>query len=169
MGVVFRKTPKGQEEIQHRQGGLNPRIRRLLILVDGQRSVAELRAMVVMDDLTHALGQLEEEGLIEVAGLRLEDGGLGPASEPMPPVHGFRELPPDPVTKDLDRARHFMINTLKTFCGPHVHVSLMHDIFDAPSHEKIREYFGPWYRAIMETRQGGRRADELRVELLTVI
>ncbi|MDD3483864.1 hypothetical protein [Azovibrio restrictus] len=169
MGVVFRKTPKGLEEIQHRQGGLNPRIRRLLILVDGQRSVEELRAMVVMDDLSHALGLLEEEGHIEVAGMLQEDGSLGQASDPLPPVHSFRELPPTPATGELERARHFMINTLKTFCGPHVHVSLMHDIFDAPSHAKIREYFGPWYRAIMETRQGGRRADELRVELLTVI
>lgn len=169
MGVVFRKTSKGQEEIQQRQGRISPRIRRLLILIDGQRSVDELRAMVVMDDLSHILGELEETGYIEVTALKQEDGTLDVPQDPLPPVHGFRPLPADPVTKELERARHFMINTLKAFCGPHVHVSLMHDIFDAASHSKLRDYFGPWYRAIMETRQGSRRADELRAELLTVL
>lgn len=167
MGVVFKKTPKGLEEIQHRQGGLSPRVRRLLILIDGQRSVDDLRSVVTMDDLTHVLGELEEEGYIEVGGVQQEDGDV--ADGPLPPVTGFRPLPENINAKELDRARHFMINTLKTFCGPHVHMSLMHDIFDAPDHQRLRDYFGPWYRAIMETRQGSRRADELRVELLTVI
>lgn len=169
MGVVFAKTAKGTEEMQQRQGGLTPRTRRLLILIDGQRSVDDLRTMVVMDDLTHALGQLEEEGYIQVLGIKQEDGALTTEMETLPPVTSFRPLPEHPVTKELDMARHFMINTLKTFCGPHVHVSLMHDIFDAPSHERLRDYFGPWYRAIMETRQGGRRSDELRVQLLAVL
>lgn len=167
MGVVFKKTPKGLEEIQHRQGGLNPRVRRLLILIDGQRSVEDLRTVVTMDDLTHVLGSLEEAGYIAVDGVRQEDGEV--TEGPIPPVTGFRPLPAVTDPKELDRARHFMINTLKTFCGPHVHISLVHDIFHAPSHEQLRDHFGSWYRAIMETRQGSRRADELRTELLTVI
>ncbi|MCX8145007.1 MAG: hypothetical protein N3C59_01570 [Azovibrio sp.] len=167
MGVVFKKTPRGIDEIQSRPGQLSPRLRRLLILIDGQRNVEALRAMVNIDDLTHVLGTLEEEGYIELVGVEQEDGGL--ADGPLPPVTSFRPLPATPKTKELDMARHFMINTLKAFCGPHVHMSLMHDIFDAPSHERLRDYFGPWYRAIMATRQGSRRADELRVELLKVI
>jgi len=169
MGVVFKKTPKGQEEIQERQGGLNPRIRRLLILIDGQRSVDDLRQMVVMDDLTHALGQLEEAGYIDVEGVTGDDNASSSEALPIPPVTSFRELPPDPKTKELEMARHFMINTLKTFCGSHVHMSLMHDIFDASDHTQLRDHFGRWFRAIMETRQGSRRADELRIQLLAVI
>ena len=39
MGVIFAKTRKGHEEIETRSGGLSPRVRRVLIFVDGKRSV----------------------------------------------------------------------------------------------------------------------------------
>lgn len=43
MAVVFAKTPKGYEEVASRSGRLTPRVRRLLIFVDGKRSLDELR------------------------------------------------------------------------------------------------------------------------------
>ena len=43
MGAIFAKTRKGQQEIETRSGGLHPRVRRTLIVVDGKRSVDELR------------------------------------------------------------------------------------------------------------------------------
>ena len=42
---TYAKTPKGQDEIAHRTHGLGLRARRLLILVDGQRSVEDLRGL----------------------------------------------------------------------------------------------------------------------------
>ena len=71
MGVVFAKTPKGQAEIATKAGGLTPRQRRVLIMVDGKRSVEELREMLLTDDLQHTLGLLEETGLIEVGSVTL--------------------------------------------------------------------------------------------------
>ena len=62
MGVVFAKTPKGHEEITAKAGGLTPRVRRVLIFVDGKRAVDELRGLLQSDDLQHTLGMLEEEG-----------------------------------------------------------------------------------------------------------
>ena len=38
MGVVFAKTRKGQDEIATKAGGLSPRVRRVLIFVDGKIS-----------------------------------------------------------------------------------------------------------------------------------
>lgn len=74
MGVVFAKTPKGQEELTTRTGGLTPRQRRVLIMVDGKRTVDELREMLQTDDLQHTLGLLEEDGFIEVTGLKDNKG-----------------------------------------------------------------------------------------------
>ena len=39
MGIVFAKTRKGQDEIATKAGGLSPRVRRVLIFVDGKRTV----------------------------------------------------------------------------------------------------------------------------------
>ena len=66
--AIFRKTEKGQEEIKTRSAGLNPRQRRILILIDGQKSVSQLRELAATDDLTHVLSTMEELGLIELVG-----------------------------------------------------------------------------------------------------
>lgn len=165
MDVIFAKTPKGVSEMGTRSGGLTPRVRRILIMIDGKRSVEELRAMALADDLTRALGMLEEEGYIAVA----RTVEAAPADDAPPPPPTFRELPESPDPKDLEMARHFIVNTLRTFCGPMSHIGIVEAAFMAETHAELREVFGPWSRAIVETRDGRRRAEELRAELLRVI
>lgn len=74
--AVFRKTPKGVDEVQHRSGKLTPRQRRILIMVDGKRTVEELRELASTDDLSNVLGHLEEEGYIELVGLKGENEAI---------------------------------------------------------------------------------------------
>lgn len=166
MDVVFAKTPQGAEEIEKRTGGLTPRVRRVLIMIDGRRTVEDLRAMALADDLSHTLGQLEEAGYIAMLSQPdaqpQPDGGLGG-------VTTFRPAPAVPDARELDMARNFIINSLKTFCGPHTHLSIVEAAFAARTHEALREQFGPWFNAIVETRDGRRRAEELRSQLLKVI
>ena len=50
MATIFRKTEKGQREIETRALKLAPRFRSALILVDGRRSDAELIAMMPQMD-----------------------------------------------------------------------------------------------------------------------
>ena len=169
MDVVFAKTAKGTEEITSRSGALTPRMRRVLILVDGRRSIATLRELVSADDLTHTLGLLEESGFIELGGLAEPDGAIVPSDGPLPSITAFRELPAGRNPMDMEKAKHYMINTLKVFCGQYGPVSLMAAIHGADSHEALREHFAAWYHAIVETRQGRRRAEELRSDLLKVI
>lgn len=167
MSVIFAKTPKGVSEMETRSGGLSPRVRRLLIMVDGKRTVEDLRAMALADDLTHSLGMLEEEGYIQVhqsPGVAAADGNGA-----LPSITAFRELPENPDVKELDMARHFIVNTLKTFCGQMTHINIVEAAFAARTHAELREVFGPWYHAIVETREGRRRAEELRDDLLKVI
>lgn len=167
MSVIFTKTPQGIGEMASRAGGLTPRVRRVLIMIDGKRTVEDIRAMALADDLSHTLGALEEAGFIEL---------LKPAEMPQPAANGglpaittFREIPAQPNAKDLDMARNFIMNTLKTFCGPATHLSIVEAVFAAKTHEEMREQFAPWFNAIVETRLGRRRAEELRQELLKVI
>lgn len=168
MSVVFTKTAKGLEAIEKRTGGLTPRVRRVLIMIDGKRTVENLRDLALADDLSHTLGELEETGFIELLKLPgmehvvADDGGLAA-------VTTFREIPQPHNAKELDMAKNFIINTLKTFCGPATHLSIVEAAFAANSHEELREQFGAWYQAIVETRAGRRRAEDLRAELLKVI
>ncbi len=64
--TVFRKSVKGQEAFASRQSGLAPRLRSLLILVDGKRPVTELMQMAsATGDVAQLLAQLEADGYIE--------------------------------------------------------------------------------------------------------
>jgi hypothetical protein len=73
---VYGKTQAGVEEIQQRQAGLNARVRQLLILVDGKRSVSELGRMMAVVELEEFLALLELKGLITVRGTE----GASPSS-----------------------------------------------------------------------------------------
>jgi hypothetical protein len=164
MGVVFAKTARGQEEITAKSGGLTPRQRRALIFVDGKRSVDELRDMLQSDDLQHTLGLLEEAGFIEVATpAPASVGGEAPS------ITAFRPLPDPANPKELEMAKNFIMNSLKTFTGPYTHLTIIEAAFAARTHKELREQFGPWYNAIVQTREGRRRAEELRGQLLQVI
>lgn len=170
MGVIFAKTQKGQEELTVRSGGLTPRQRRVLIMIDGKRSVDELRDMLQSDDLQHTLGLLEESGFIELSGIRDASGQQQPPpAEPLPPITAFRPIPATPNPQELDQARNFIQNTLKTFCGPYAHLDIVEAVHAAKTHEKMREHFDHWFHAIVQTREGRRRAEELRGMLLKVI
>lgn len=169
MAVIFTKTPKGHTEITSKSGGLTPRVRRVLIFVDGKRSVDELRGMLQSDDLQHTLGMLEEDGYIEVASVSGAAGASPAAQAPLPPITAFSELPamPDPVR--LQQARNFMINTLNTFVGSLGASSLLDRIDNAEGHAGLRILFDEWYHAMVMSRDGKREAEALRTRLLQVI
>jgi hypothetical protein len=80
MVTVYRKSAKGQLEIETRVNRLHPRLRTVLILVDGRRNDDELRSLIQVDaDAT--LLALIEGGYIEVS------AGAAPAgASPSPPA-----------------------------------------------------------------------------------
>lgn len=161
MGAIFAKTPKGQEEIATRSAGLSPRVRRVLIMIDGKRTIAELRSMLQSDDLQHTLGMLEEDGHIALTNTT--------NAPPLPSISAFSTLPetPDPVR--LQQARNFMTNTLNAFVGALGTSSLLDRIEKAQNHADLRTQFDEWYHAIVMSREGKREAEALRTKLLVVI
>lgn len=169
MGAIFAKTSKGQAEIANRSGGLSPRVRRVLIFIDGKRSINELRSMLQSDDLQHTLGLLEESGYIELVKLIGADGKTTPATSPQPSITAFRELPSEFNPVDLQQARNFMTNTLKAFVGPIGATSLLTRLEQAEGHAGLRQLYDEWYYCMVMSREGRREAESLRTRLLKLL
>lgn len=165
MSAVFAKTPKGQEEIASKAGGLSPRERRILIFADGKRTIDEIRELVRSDDLQHTLGRLEEAGYIELA----SSTAKAPAGTPQTAITAFRELPAELEPVKFQQSRNFMLNTLATFVGPLGASGLSTRIEQAQTPLALRELFSEWFYAIVMTREGRREAETLRAKLLEII
>ena len=88
--VVFTKTDQGREALTSRPAGLGPRLRSLLIMVDGKRSVGELDKLLGADGAAAPLlEQLAEQGWVlgqvsatPAAVPAVAAADTGPVSEP---------------------------------------------------------------------------------------
>jgi hypothetical protein len=76
--TIYRKTAKGQAEIETRAHRLPPRLRGALIMVDGQRSVEDL-AKLIPGDAAASLEQLMADGFIDVFAVLADRPAPAPA------------------------------------------------------------------------------------------
>ena len=83
MPIIFRKTAKGQAEVESRAHRLTPRLRGMLILVDGKRDSDDLDRLVAQDAID-TLAALAEQGLIEAVGETLAVAEPAAAYGPLP-------------------------------------------------------------------------------------
>ena len=63
--LVYAKTPKGVAEIAARSAQLSMTTRRVLIMIDGRRSVEELSVLLRPGEIDAVIAQLESAGLIQ--------------------------------------------------------------------------------------------------------
>ena len=68
LASIYRKTEKGKKEVSERPYVLEGQARRLLIMIDGQRSSAELAVYVRAGEFESTLERLLSEGYVETAG-----------------------------------------------------------------------------------------------------
>lgn len=160
---TFTKTRKGLEEIESRSGGLHPRVRRLLILVDGRRATHELATVVNDPHFEQTLATLQEGGYIEAEASPEPAPAPAPAAVIAPPTSAANG------GGQLEVARNFMMNTLKTFNGPYGKLSLVQKIHDSTTCEQLQALFEEWLHAIGETRAGRQRAEELSARLKALL
>jgi hypothetical protein len=71
-GTIFFKTDQGRAEIAGRSANLTAVQRRLLIVVDGKKTVADLGTLVRTGELSEAIEHLHQLGLIEAPGTPLQ-------------------------------------------------------------------------------------------------
>ncbi len=86
MGTIYRKTRIGHAEIETRALRLLPRMRNLLIIVDGRRDVDDLRALLGYEP-SASLRELLAYGLIEAVAQRASSvatagGDAAPTTQP---------------------------------------------------------------------------------------
>ncbi|WP_374013399.1 hypothetical protein [Pseudoxanthomonas koreensis] len=82
---IYRKTDAGREEIRDRTRRLPPPLRTVLLMVDGQRTLPELRAVAAgVRAAEDVLDQLLAQGLIEPVPSGFDAAGLLRALEPDP-------------------------------------------------------------------------------------
>ena len=122
--AIYRKTPKGSEAIANRQAGLvSPKLRSVLIMVDGKRSYIELAALTTaLGDCEQLLSQLMQDGLIETDEGAFAIDAVGDitqfqmaATVPAP----LEATPPAPIERGtLSGAKRFTSQLLVEMLGP---------------------------------------------------
>lgn len=105
MPTIYRKSALGATEIETRAHKLPPRLRSLLIMVDGKRDAAALGSMAQQAE--QALAQLQEQGFIETVGESLPAPAPAAAAPP----------PPKPAA-DFETRRRNIVRALHDALGP---------------------------------------------------
>ncbi|WP_298610769.1 hypothetical protein [uncultured Thiothrix sp.] len=187
MNAVFAKTPKGREEIDSKAGGLSLIMRRVLIFLDGKRTLSEVKALPKIDDVEQIISSLEKQGYIQ-----LLSGEAGTTPTPnanhvnhllvnrvdsntvpafiSPARNGqFRPLPARLDAAQLKMAKNFMANTLNAFVGTFGSSALINRIERCDDHESLRAIYDDWLNAIIGTKQGRKDAENLKSKLLEVL
>jgi len=117
MATIYRKTAKGQTEIETRALKLAPRFRSLLILVDGRRSDLELAALMPQAG-TEALQALAEGGFIEAIGLTADTPVPGASRPVAAPAAPPAAPPPAATGMPFEQRRREAVRALIDQIGP---------------------------------------------------
>jgi hypothetical protein len=118
MATLYRKTAKGQTEIETRTHRLLPRLRTALILVDGKRNEAELRKLVP-GDADEAFRVLLSDGFIETFEAAPERPALRPTLTPAgDPARDGEPSRPGIDPKAFEQHRRSAVRALNEALGP---------------------------------------------------
>jgi hypothetical protein len=109
--TIYRKSALGNQEIAQRSLGLPPRLRSLLIMIDGRRTAQQLAALSPVP-LADALAELLGHGLVEAA------GEAPPEPKPAAPRAAARPAQAMPRAPSLDSLRREVPRALSDLVGP---------------------------------------------------
>jgi hypothetical protein len=159
--TIYVKTPKGIEEINNRSHGLPPRLRQVLILLDGKRD---------SDEIAQMLPDGESEALLT----KLVDGGFvvplqsAPEKETAPGKLAVKIERPENDAERFEMAKHFMRNTINTFLGG-MGSGLINQIDKCTNFDELRQHFGSWKEAIELSGDGRKQLADLENRLAALL
>lgn len=147
---IYDKTAKGRDEIATRKYQLAPRLRSLLVLIDGRRTEEELLRNVAGLGLTiAALDELLEGGLI-VLSTSYATMAVAPVAEPAPETHA-----PAPVAvsqaSQFQALYEFYNKTIKSTIGLRG-FTLQLKVEKASSVDELRELRMPYLDAVQRAK-----------------
>ena len=158
--LSYAKTPKGIEEMTSRRHGLGQRVRRLLILVDGKRTLQEFAANFPSENVAAIVESLLAEGFISVL--------AQPASGAESPQAAETIQPPGDDAERFTMARNFMMNTVAHFLGV-TGSSLFEKIDNSSDLEQLRGHYMQWRDAIQLSSEGRSQIGELESRLAALL
>ena len=167
---LFDKTDKGREEIATRKYHLAPRLRTLLLLIDGKHSVESLLKQVAGLGLSEqSLNELAAQGFIRAVA---EPEAATPTAPTAPrPVRAgkaaagvpvFEGLLPDGQTQ-FQAIYFFYLETIKNLIGLRGY-ALQHKVERAATVPELRELRQACLEAVQKTK-GRQVAEEVAVQL----
>jgi len=110
--VIYRKSAKGAEAIATRQHGLSPKLRSMLIMIDGKRGFDELvRLSTTPGDTEQLLAQLHEQGFIEPGAVVAPAAAVTTAPAPLAAATGKQ-------SGSLIEAQRYVVRRLTDILGP---------------------------------------------------
>lgn len=156
--TIFDKTEKGREEIATRKHHLAPRLRTLLVIVDGKQGKAELLKKVAGLGLNEEnLQELLDNGFIEAVAAP----SVAPAPEPAPSAAPEAVLPEG--QSQFEAIYHFYTETIKSTIGLRGY-GLQLKVEKAASIDEFRQLRQPYLEAVLKAK-GNEMARSLRTRL----
>jgi hypothetical protein len=150
LGVVYKKTEKGVEEMQTRKYNLPQKLRAILSVIDGNATVGFLlKQLYTMDGVATILVELEQQGFT---------GRIAKKTSAAPST----ALSPDEERR-VKMARTFMINTVTDAVGA-MGSSLIDNLVKCATLKELQSHFEN-YLYIIASGRGKPTAEEYRVEL----
>jgi hypothetical protein len=164
MATIYRKTAKGHSEIETRAHRLSPRLRSVLIMVDGRRSDDDVRKLIPQHG-DETLRLLDEQGFIEIIGItqdlaapRAINGAVAPrpaeAAAPETPPPAAPAVPP----RDFEATRAQAVRLFTDMVGPMAE-ALAIKMERARSPDELRTLVQTAQRVIGNARGGKAAAD----------
>jgi hypothetical protein len=128
--LIYAKTPKGVAEVGARSAQLSMVARRVLIMMDGKRTVDDLSVLVRPGEIEAVVTQLESEGLAEKAGAVVAATIAprtisGQAPREMPAVAAPVPEEPDLAPITLEEVKRRAVRELNERLGPEADLMAM--------------------------------------------
>jgi hypothetical protein len=158
--LVFAKTPKGMAEVTQRAGGLSLQARRVLIMIDGDRSIGELAPLLREGEIDEVIELLQLRGLIRPIGQGEPDesdpithgdsiAGPSTSADPAPPT-GQDAPAAERIYLPIDEVKRRAVRELNERLGPEA-ASIAMRIERSANAEELRERLREAERLIART------------------
>ena len=166
MATIYRKTAKGHSEIETRSHRLSPRLRSVLIMIDGRRSDDDVRKLIPQQ-ADETLRLLDEQGFIELIGITQDAPPQRTASPAVAPRQATAAAAPSVATRpaalsvpprDFAATRTQAVRLFTDLVGP-MSESLAIKMERARSPDELRSLVQTAQRIIGNARGGQAAAD----------
>jgi len=116
---VFRKTAAGQAEVTARSGSLTMPMRRVLIMIDGKRTVAELAVLLRPGEVDSVITALLEKGHIEsTMAVPAQDAAAARPATIAPGPRTLSDVSDPNRFMSIDEAKRRVVRELTDRLGP---------------------------------------------------